>query len=293
MLTTSAAAATGDVLANCNFESAGTTTQVLNGCGFATLNQSTGSIASGEGWNGSKCYKGYYPANTSDLDSARFWTAIGNKKEITIVYYERFSIPTQSNYGWNFKGVRAKNGDADYMGGTVSQWSRDGGDSWFLYGHLGSATLTTTSAVNRVNTYAGYCTSTGGSTYSCGNQLAVEFAPALQFGVSWRKVRFYLKAPTSVTARDGVAKLWIDETLVFTVTNIAGNSSMLPYFTYVDFRPSDDFFNGYPKPALYHYYDDITIYEGLVPPQGTYSAPSQPQAPAVPQGIRILSPVVN
>jgi len=86
--------------------------------------------------------------------------------------------------------------------------------------------------------------------------------PTAGMGTAWRHMREYVKAPTAGQS-DGEVKLWIDDNLIFSVTNANlynlnnGGSTI----THITVAPVDE-----SATAHEHWYDNITVYEGYVPP---------------------------
>jgi len=259
-------AATGDVLFNCTFEGTGTTaSQVVTACGAQqwTIDNSA-SIVAGAGHDGGRAISYYYP-NAGNEVIDLFQINNINKNEVTIEYWEKFDVNPSNSNVWNVKSTRAYtnvNGGADFMGGMMSLW---GGQMW-QQGNFGSATMTTTSYANNVVIDpAGYCTGSG-TSYNCPNgRTSMNWSSG--FGTSWHKVRIYYKVPASVSAADGITKVWIDDNLIYTLNNIKGTSTWSPYISYITFHPSDDFFaTSGTKFPFHHLYDDIKLYDGYVPP---------------------------
>lgn len=278
-------AATGDVLFDCTFEGTSTrASQVVTACGAEQWTiDNTATIVAGAGHNGGKAISWYYPNagyETGDL----FQISNINKREVTLEYWEKFSVNPGNSSIWNVKSSRAYtnvNSGADFIGGMMSLW---GGQQW-QQGNFGGGTLTTTSAASNVIIDANaYCTGSG-STYNCPNgRASMNWSPG--FGTSWHKVRIYYKAPASVSAADGVTKVWIDDNLIYTISNIKGTSTWSPYITHITIHPSDDFFQGVAgnKFTFNHLYDDVRLYEGYVPPSGGGT-----QSLAAPTGLKIIS----
>jgi hypothetical protein len=265
-------AATGDELLNCSFDGPGSTpVQVWTNCGGSStvgpLGLTSGTIVTG-GHDGGKAIKFYYPNTGGELFDP-FWSPVLNKREITVVYWEKYDVaPTVSDL-WNVKSSRAYTSASTYMAGMISR--SDGGD-WQQTAPGSSNTLTVTDAVTSVANWSGYCNNVSGDVWNCPEgRIKVSWAPGT--GTSWHKIRYYLKAPSSSSATDGITMLWIDENLIYSETNIKGAPQANPYITGVSFHPSDDFYQGTngTRVPFNHFYDNVTIYEGYVPPQNTVS----------------------
>ncbi|MEI7890352.1 MAG: hypothetical protein WCI36_00105 [bacterium] len=305
-------AANGDMLFQCDFESGldgAHANQAWIDCGGNSDHGynagTTSTIKANQGYNNGKALSFLFPGGSTEGDVYDpFLTNTLNKNEITIVYWEKFSLNADASANWNMKGVRAISTTDEYIGGTVSRW----GGERILLGHEdagGTAIMTTTSAVTWVAGWpdydstneTGYCTNlqtlgllngdTGGNPITCtlGRYSAVAWSPG--YGDTWHKVRMYIKMPTSPIAnsRDGVIKLWMDEVLLETITGINGsNGTLIPTVMsnlvgQVSFNPQNGFWgDDINSPTLQHLYDDIKIYEGHVEPLlgGDNVAPSAP-----------------
>jgi len=278
-------AATGDVLFNCTFDGAGSTPAavVANSGGYGGSMNNSATIVTG-GHDGGKAVSYYYPNGGSEIIDA-FQTPNFNKQELTVEYWEKFDVDPKSSGIMNVKSIRAYVGpnSSDYMAAIMSAHNNG---AWYQSTWAsGSGTLTTTSSVTGVvNDPSAYCTGSG-TNYTCNNgRLELSWTPG--WGTSWHKVRVYMKVPSSSSAADGITKVWIDDNLIYTLSNIKGNSTWYPYTTYILFHPSDDFFQGGSgtKFAFHHLYDDITVYEGYVPPKA-----STVSVISAPQGLRITN----
>ena len=278
-------AATGDVLFKCNFDGAGSTAaQVWTGCGgsgsFGYLGLSSGSIVSG-GQDGGKAMSFYYPNTTTPNELYDpMSTPSFDKTELTYTYWEKFDVDPKSSWVWNVKSSRAYLGSGGYMGGFVSA---ENNGNW-MQTFWSPAILTTTTKVTHVVTDAdqsGYCGVGSNGVYPCNTRLSLSWNPG--FGTDWHKIRIYLKAPSSTTATDGKNMVWIDENLIYTLSNIPRYSTWGAVFTNISFHPSDDFLSsgGFP---FHHLYDDITVYDGYVPPTSSGS-----QIPTALSGLRVVS----
>ncbi len=268
MVTGNATAAT--VLFKCDFEGTGKPSQVWENAGGWSDGQIDGvaSIVSG-GYNGGKCIKKSAPSwGTLELSGL-------NASPITVVYYEKFDKWPIA--GANIKGIRPfYDNDATLYFSTSICAHFD--TAWYS-SYWQSATLTPTSKINWLQEDSNYCTKNGNGTYNCPNRLRFTWTPG--FGTEWRKVRMYIKVPSSDSAYDGETKLWIDEQLVYTLSNIKKDPGGTNRITSIRFFPSDEANTSYG-----HYYDDITVYAGYVPPDGSSSG-SDTTAPATPVGLKV------
>lgn len=272
-------AATGDVLFNCTFDGAGSTpAQVVANCGGSggTMNNSSTIVTGGH--DGKKALSYYYP-NTGREIVDLFTSPALNKQEITVDYWEKFDVdPSQSGI-WNVKSIRpyVGSGGNDYMAAIMSLHN---GAQFYQSTWGGTGLLTTTADVASVNLGSEFCKGSG-TSYTCPlGRMELKWKPS--WGTDWHNVRVYIKVPSSASSSDGLTTVWIDGKLIYKLTNLSPSSlwssNWRPYTTYITFHPSDDFFQGVSgtKFPFHHFYDDITIYEGYVPPtsNGTALAPT-------------------
>ncbi|MDD2321348.1 MAG: hypothetical protein PHO83_14990 [Geobacteraceae bacterium] len=277
-------AATGDVLFNCTFDGAGSSpSQVVANCGGNGGSMDNSATIVTGGHDGRKAVSYYYPNGGSEVINA-FKTPALNKQELTVEYWEKFDVDPKSSGLMNVKSIRSYVGpnSGDYMAAIMS--AHNNGAWYQSTWATGSGTLTTTSSVTGVVNSSSYCTGSG-TSYTCNSgRLELSWTPG--WGTSWHKVRVYMKVPSNSSTADGITKVWIDDKLIYTLSNIKSNSTWYPYTTYILFHPSDDFFQGIAgtKFAFHHLYDDITVYEGYVPPStsGTTNL-------AAPIGLRVVS----
>ncbi len=275
------------VLWQCTFDESGATAAEVVAKSGATpyFKYSAPSIVAG-GHDGRKAISWYYPNSGYEMGDG-FQINIANKPQITFVYWEKFDVDPSKSDIWNVKSTRAYtnvNGGGDFIGALVSLW---GGQMW-QQGNFGSGKLTVTSNANNVITDpVGYCPGSG-PIYNCPNgRLSLNWSPG--FGTSWHKIRIYYKVPSSVSAANGVTMLWIDENLIYTLSNISGLPTWSPYIVFITVHPSDDFFQGglpgnrFP---FHHLYDDMTVYDGLVPPTTGISSTNSTAASTF--GARVL-----
>ena len=248
-----------NVLFECDFDGPGLTPREVwencGGTGSAAMND-VGFISS-EGANGSS-YE--YHVVGGEGVFAPFSRAV-NADPVTIVYYEKFSVwPLASG---NVKSIRQYyGGSADYLAAIVSahfntRWYQSAWDD---------ATLITTDKVDfvvvNVDRSSVYCDDLGDNIYSCPHgRLRLDWSPG--FGTEWRKIRMYVDMPTTDSSADGEMKIWIDEELLYTLTDIDKKDGGNCYTTTLRFAPSDEAATTYN-----HSYDEIVVYEGYVPPSG-------------------------
>ena len=282
-------AATGQELFNCTFKDGTSVAESVSGCGakdFYDSNFPHARLVASGGHDGGRYLSYNYP--NAGYEVGDYFNIPVNRKEITLVYWEKYDVGDRVSNNWNCKGTRAytnADGGGAFIGAIMSRW---GAASW-QQGVFYSANMTTTSAVTSVIGGSSYCTATGTNTYKCGGDgvygaAAVNWAG---FGTAWHKIRAYYKMPTTKTSNDGLTTVWIDEKPLYYLTGIGGpppNYTTVPwtdYITHVRVHPSDDFFEqANDKVAFNHGYDDIVIYEGYVPPGTTITPPKKPSAPS-------------
>jgi hypothetical protein len=230
------------------------------------------------------------------------WTLdITDSSEITIVYYEKMNpFPT-----WVGGGIKSHRPYFYNTGGEATQgWLKP------YFGHpynfhcnevcgtymnaFSEGYITYGSRVTQYNRYAcpdGHCVPHGGdATAGIGN---VAFANLNGdgingFGTGWRKIRNYIKMPSNNSTADGRNTYWIDEEMIYDVTNVSitymENNNNKIYK--IIFSPQDD--SGV---AFSHYYDEITIYSGYVGPAGYVPLSRSPSpGPSPPASLRITPP---
>jgi len=105
-----------------------------------------------------------------------------------------------------------------------------------------------------------------------------------------------MKAPSSDNAADGVTKVWINEGLMYTLSEMTPDlrSQHYPYFTSITVHPSDDFLQavGGNRFPFHHLYDDMILYEGLVLPPGAADT-AVPVAPSNLVAVAVSSTQIN
>ncbi len=198
------------------------------------------------------------------------WTVdFTDKQAVTIDWYERYNVwPITWLYGGN-KSIRPYNGGGsnDYWGALISFHSDHGYQNGFRMSAYGTATVDLTSYVTSYNDNECSGDGTGGAkTVTCSTGLGLAWSTdggtTAGMGTAWRHMREYVKAPTAGQS-DGEVTLWVDGNLIFSVTgaNLFNLNSGGATITHVNFAPVDE-----SSTAHEHWYDNITIYEGYVPP---------------------------
>ena len=304
-------AATGDMLASCDFEGGGSTptaSQAVLACAGASLENSStimnawSIIELSGGADGGRYMKVRHPNGVTET-AGKFTIDHNNVQGVTYVWWEKFDQWPIA--GSNIKGPRPYTTTGTYIGAVmsahcpgctgpatgrwyVSNW--DGGDH--------AATVTTTDVVT--NMYIHYDTCTGTApTFLCTpntGQLGSRFefnwstdgGTTAEFGTdTWHKVRMYWKINTVGNA-DGEMRLWLDEQLAVYSTNIQGDGTGTSpanqitggtLFSSVALFPAEDSTAGV---DYYHSMDNFVAYEGYVPPSGADTV-----APANPSGLSV------
>ncbi len=241
-----------EVLFQCDFNGTGTFQEQWEGAGGTTYinSRERGSIIDG-GVNGNNCLK----MDVSTNIDAGFSTYVG-ANPVTIVYYEKFDKYPIA--GGNIKGVRPYYGpeSGDYMAATMTAHF----DDKFYLSSWREAKVIIGENVTAIHQDENYCSNIAPSTYRCDNgRVRVNWNPG--FGTEWTKVRLYIKLPSSPEINDGEIKVWLNEELTLTITEVLGKPDVGQNTTSILFAPSDA-----AEEAYEHFYDDITIYRGHVPP---------------------------
>jgi hypothetical protein len=202
---------------------------------------------------------------TGNCSAADLWALdIVDHAEVTIAWSEKFDVwPLTWTYG-GCKSIRPYHGggSGDYIGTLISFHS--GND---MYGSFweNSATFLPTSKITHVYMNDDGCQSynSGTGEYECNKSISYTWAG---MGTTWHSMREWIKMPTSRTSGDGETKLWIDDELMYHLYSIDMQNTGVepPAITSVNFAPVDE-----SGTAHGHWYDNITIYEGYVPPGET------------------------
>jgi hypothetical protein len=274
-------AATGDTLWSCNFETGASPSAAVTACGggYDSSINTDAVIATGEGHDGNKAIRYYHPDAAPDEIVSLFNTPALNKQEVTLDFWEKYSVPENAvGVIWNCKSFRMMNGpdDAyDYMAGVISR--HDAG--YWYQSYWGNGTTPANLTINPatvMDDVSSDCTFVSTNHYTCAHKLQVGYQT--QWGTNWRHIRVYVKIPTNDSSSDGATTVWINDELFYTLTNITRGDSWgslpggwYPYVSAITFHPSDDFYST--GVAFYHYWDDIVVYEGYVPPTGGDTTP--------------------
>jgi len=205
----------------------------------------------------------------------------GGAKEITIVWWERFDVWPIAWSSGGIKSIRPYhgNGSGDYFGTLISF---HGGNSMYSSSWRGGVvdfnTLdVVTDIVVHKYTDDGYPTLISGNTYETVNKIKWSWEG---MGTEWRKMRQWIKMPTNLATADAEAKLWIDNKLHYHLYNatVKDTGTSVDKITRVAFAPVDE--SATPHE---HWYDEITIYEGYVPPDGSPLPTPDPEDPVDPE----------
>lgn len=212
-------------------------------------------------WNGAR-----YGAGNTGIPVR----SIYGYSELTIVYCVKLSPGSRSLSEGNVKGVRLYNGSssAAYIFSTMD--AHYGNDQ---YQSVTSAlTLQGTDLLTSVFQNSDYCTAISGNTYSCPVRFDLKFKTedgSLGYpSGKWRKVRYWVKMPSSANSSDGESKLWVDEELIYHAYSVQRTAEGGGTFTSMTFYPSSE-----AGEHFEHWIDEMTIYEGYVPPDGSPYTP--------------------
>lgn len=222
---------------------------------------STGCAPGGTG----QCVK----MDCADGNCSDPWTLdIPDAPEVTISWMERYDVwPLEWTRG-GCKSIRAYNGPSGshYLAALMTYHESRANNGIYMSAWEGPARFVPTEHVTRVNDSDAYCPiDHGDGTHGCNVRLAFEWTTdggaTMGMGTSWRRMRMYIGMPTTYDSADGEVRLWIDGELIFTLRDIDMQDEGVQETTRVRFAPVDE--SGTPHG---HWYDEITIYEGLVPP---------------------------
>jgi len=285
LVCTQSHAAQGNLLFQCGFDGAGSNpSEVWHNCDPTNTNTPTGtsdwvSIVD-QGCVSGKCYK--LSATTTYGTYIEPWFPMtfnfpGTATEITTEFYEKFSKNAIS--GSNIKSARqihTSNGLEDpYIFAAISAhsvWS-GGTDLWQIVGEWTNATATKYSS--KVN---GWLCDNGGETNTCISKNSLHWKTT-HLGTTWKKYRWYLKMPTNSSTSDGELWCWINDELMFKVTKIQNSGMAVRDILRLTWEPVLG-----TKESVDHYYDEIRIWEGFVPPTGfpTGDIPTDSSSPPKP-----------
>jgi hypothetical protein len=212
----------------------------------------------------------YGAGNTSISTSS-----VSGYDEITVVYKVKFDSSNRAINDGNIKGVRPLQGSSGSY--TFATLDAHFGRDFYMASWENGATLSPESVVTFVNTNAPYCTQLMGD-YDCNKRMQISFTVDSMDGYpanTWREVRHWFKLPTSGTSADGEAKMWVDDTLVFHLTDVDQDDEDNTVFSSLLFYPSSEDCDD----DVEHWLDEMKIYEGYVPPGSSYSHKRTPSAP--------------
>lgn len=277
-------AATGDVLFQCDFESAGTPSAVIQACedlaGVGTTMNSNATIQTSGAASGSQ----YLQVTKVDGNSIAtlFSFSHAEKAEVTYVWYEKWSV--WPILGANAKSIRPFWGATynDYFAAIIGAYcpgcTTKNGD---IYDRRLYISPWTDADIN----YTAYAANQRGSSgctgdsnpYSCADGHAfVNWSSdgwtTWGYGVdTWHKMRLYVKMPTTTSSTDGKIYMWADDHLLFTIDNASSSAGGGQTLDHVTFSPSEA-----ASEAYTHSYDGIIAYEGYVPPSATSTGSLRP-----------------
>jgi len=203
--------------------------------------------------------------NAADGNCTAFFDInVTDAPEVTIVWYEKYDVWPLTWSSGGCKSIRPFNGGSDenYLAALITFFGSN-----TLYGTVayGATTglLTPTAAMGTMSTSGDYCQSNGDGTYDCATHWKsynMLVGGVGGMGTNWRKMRQYVKVPSTIGSTDGETKLWIDDELIYTLVNFdrSGGGANI---TSIRLAPIDE-----SATAHGHWYDDMTTYEGYVPP---------------------------
>lgn len=260
-------AATGDIIATDLLETAS-----VGPYGTRTI-QSTGCAPSGTGQCiMMDCVTGVCTGN--DL-----WSIdIPDSPEITIVWDEKYSVWPLADA--NCKSIRPYTGVSTYMAALITAYFNES----IYISNWDSAEIQPTTAISdmwETPPHTDGCTTSDYITYICAQGVGsgkLKMSLSSPMGTEWNKMRYWIKMPTNYSSGDGEIKLWKNEILQFHLYNIDMSDAGLesPVTTHINFAPVDESTTPHE-----HWYDEITVYEGLVEPIDL-------NPPSLPIGLSVL-----
>lgn len=219
-----------------------------------------------DGVDGSYCAK-------NDATSGHAWTPLyihlndPYPDELTIVYYEKIKAVNDLPLpGANIKSIRMFNSETDYQIGSIISHHFN---SYFYMSKWDTGQFIPGDKVYKIKSYTGYCSDNGDGTFTCDGtdgeggelgRLSFKWEPFVKNN-TWYQIRTYRKMPSSDTSHDGEVKVWINGELLVDLRDIKIRDGSNSHFEKICWLPSDDADDGFS-----HYLDDVTVYEGYVPP---------------------------
>lgn len=246
-------------------------------------------------WDAAQCADGVAPCikmdcadgNCSGTHGWRLNLPGDGASEITMVWHERYSVwPLEWSVG-GCKSMRPYNGSGsqEYIFGLISFYNGNR-----MYINKGDSTWIdfNPDVVTTFGDRTGHCTPPEGETdFYCDSASSWIWEG---MGTSWRKMRIWIKMPTDYTSADGEAKFWVDGNLHWHFYDLDMYDKGTTNIINVLFAPVDE--SATPHE---HWYDEITIYEGYVPPDDSSVESSEPLEPpdlieVVSQQVYLFSP---
>lgn len=250
--------ATGDILYQ-NCAVGGSCTGAGSGAGWVRTVESSGGVSG-------QCLKLVASANGDhygDGSTSIETTGISGKSEITVVYWIKFDQSARGILNGNIKAFRPLTGDTYYFATMSPHYGMD----YYSSENYGPMTVTDkTTDVLTTDEQLGYSTDLGGGSYSNDDgrfKLNFNAGGDNGFGAYWTKVRHWIKLPT-LGGSNGQSKIWINEELVATFTNQEAGVDAAATFNGFTFYPSSE-----AGEAFEQWMDEMVVYEGYVPPEGT------------------------
>lgn len=303
-------AATGDVLAFCDFQGGGdapTASQAVLACTGASLENSStimnawSNIELSGGADGGRYMKVRHPNGVTET-AGKFTLDHANVQGVTYVWWEKFDQWPIT--GANIKSIRPYTNTGKYIGAVIAAHcpSCTAGPEngfWYVATWDGGSQAATFTATDIITMRVHWSECSGTNPYLCtpgtstiGSRLEFNWSTdggeTAEFGTdTWHKVRMYWKTNT-FGQDDGAMALWFDDQLALSSTNIQADgtgdnpSSEVTggtLFSSVALFPAEDSTAGV---DYYHSIDNFTAYEGYVEPGGADIV-----APASPSGLSI------
>ncbi|WP_153304202.1 hypothetical protein [Desulfovermiculus halophilus] len=202
-------------------------------------------------------------------------------EEVTINYWEKIHVTGGDGdlpvAGANIKSLRVYNNSdsSTYSIGSILShhfdsyfYSRSGGVSTVEFGDI---------VYDRKDYSSYYAKSNGDGTYTAigdgendESHIAVKMSPWVENN-KWYNLRVHIKYPSNDSTYDGEYTVWLNDNLVFRATDLKlvdGHDTSVKDIRFLPDQRGDE--------GFYQYLDEITVYEGYVPPNSEEETSSLP-----------------
>lgn len=288
-------AADGDILFHCDFDTYSgdeldrwQSAADAYGIGHSSTSYSDRELSTA-GVDGSNCAR-------SDATDGHAYTPISlylddnYPDEVTFNFWEKINVTKGDGdlpvAGANIKALRVYNNhdSSTYELGSVLSHHFDK----FFYTGVGGVSIVEFGDIvyDRKNYGSYYAYDNGDGTYTAigdgeddRSNVSVKMSPWAENNV-WYNLRIYIKYPTSDQTYDGEYTIWFNDRLVFRATDVKIREGQDTTVKGVRFLPDARGDEGF-----YQYLDEVTMYEGYVPPG---DEPEPPEDLPIPQGMSII-----